>query len=344
MTTTENRHLFLDDQSIEKWQEILLNTLAELRTEADFQRKKRELHRAQIFVFLIISFFITIFLREAVVDINHGLPKGDWGTIFKALAAFFVWLTGIPGIRLIFTKYQTILDQGLPLRAILAEKDVVLPATIQPSLLKDQETSITPRKIGPLKRWKIRATISAVAGIFLLLLLVSLIVLFVYFIPISNLLLQPQSFLNFLNIFFIFLWLCLSLLFTGIIGYGCLVSARQTANGARVIVDQWEISWRQTTRNKKHRASIPWHEVQGFYCISYLNQKKRKITAYLLDGPDTTLTWKITGRSSQEIVEASELLTRTIVTWTRQPLRDLSTIAMELFRSPVIEEQNSDLT
>jgi len=344
MTTTENRHLFLDDQSIEKWQEILLNTLSELRTEADLQHKKRELRRAQVFGFLIIGFFITIFLREMIVDISNGLPKGDWGTIFKALVTFFSWLLLIPGIRLIFTKYQTILDQGLPLRAILAEKDVVLLATVQPSLLKDQEISTAPKQIGPLKHWKVRATVSTIASIFLLLLPVSLIVLFVSFVPISSLLVQPRSFLDFLNGFFIVLWFCLSLLFASIIGYSGLVSAWQTANGARVIVDQWEISWRQNTRNKKHRASIPWHEVQGFYCISYLNQKKRGITAYLLDGNNTAFTWKITDHSKREIVEASELLTRYIVTSTRQPLRDLSTIAMEVLYAPITEEQNSDLT
>lgn len=341
MTTTENKHLFLDDQSIGKWQEILLNTLAELRTETDLQHKKRELRRVQIFVFLLIGFLITIFLRDAIIDIIQGLPKGDWGTIFKALAAFFSCLPLIPGIRLIFTKYQTILDQGLPLRANLVEKDVVPLATIQPSLLKDQEISTTPKQIGPLKRWKIRATLSTIAGIFLLLLPISLIALFVYFVPISNLLLQSPSLLNFLN-GFIVLELFLSLLFTGFIGYSSLMSAWQAANGARVIADQWEIRWRQKTLNKRHKASISWHEVQGFYCISYLDQKKRKSTVYFLDGPDIALTWKITYRSSQEMLEASELLTRYIITWAHQPLRDLSIVAMELFRSPMTEEQNID--
>jgi hypothetical protein len=58
----------------------------------------------------------------------------------------------------------------------------------------------------------------------------------------------------------------------------------------------------------------------------------------LLDGENTSLTWKITERSKQEILEASELLVRYIVTWSRQPLRDLSVIATEVLHASAAKQ------
>ena len=52
MTTTENKQQFLEDKSTGQWQEILFNTLTELYTEADLQRKLHERRGVQFLVFL----------------------------------------------------------------------------------------------------------------------------------------------------------------------------------------------------------------------------------------------------------------------------------------------------
>lgn len=112
--------------------------------------------------------------------------------------------------------------------------------------------------------------------------------------------------------------------------------AQQRGRGTTVIVTADEVSWQTGTRMQ----TLPWREVQALAQITSAQMSgttttttnSALMTTYILISTERAFIWRVTGATSAHDFAASEQLLRYVVTYTGQPLRDITTLTNDLAR------------
>jgi hypothetical protein len=103
-----------------------------------------------------------------------------------------------------------------------------------------------------------------------------------------------------------------------------LLRARRSYSPLQLAADEWGLTW-DSARVRRYRIQIAWHEAQAFFRATLGPSAGATARAiYVLDVGDAVLAWALPPSATPEEREASERLSRLIVTRTRLPLRSVA--------------------
>ena len=104
--------------------------------------------------------------------------------------------------------------------------------------------------------------------------------------------------------------------------------------GKKVIGDDNGIYWRKAHVFWPKRYTLPWQDVQGFFVVRFEGSsklvKEKAFLTYIINSDHATLVWTINATSHGTTRAATDMLSRLVVTYTRQPLRDLTEAATDI--------------
>lgn len=303
--------------------ELLLDALASRRNSEEIRGKLRKT-RIGIRLTLLATCLFLIFIL--FLDVPEYIQQSNWWGLFFFIWSFIAAVFAFPAIRREMNRWLAVPGKAPALREQLRDEQLVPLAAQQPASLQGDDLPLAPTRIAPLKRWKASMAVSIVFGLFFLLLGLGGIWGFTWMLTNPDAGFQPGPYLPLIEFIGLLILANLLILFCCGLGIFFLIAAWRAPRGASVIADDWGLLWRKSGWGQQSHAALAWHDVQGFYLVTYQDKKNRSYQTYFLDGRESAFLWRLIPCSTPAILAASERLASLIVARARLPLRDLSAL------------------